>query len=63
MSFARILDDEKAVCCTQFLREAVDYYASLGVKIERVMTDNGSGYVSKAFKAACHQLGIRHIRT
>ena len=63
VSFARILDDEKGVCCTQFLHEAVGYYASLGVKIERVMTDNGSGYVSKAFKAACQQLGIRHIRT
>lgn len=63
VSFARILDDEKGTCCAQFLREAVDYYARLGVKIERVMTDNGSGYVCKAFKAACAQLGIRHIRT
>jgi transposase InsO family protein len=63
VSFARILDDEKGSCCTQFLRDAVGYYASLGVKIDRVMTDNGSGYVSKAFKAACAELGIRHIRT
>lgn len=59
VSFARILDDEKGVCCTQFLREAVNFYASLGVKIERVMTDNGSGYVSKAFRAAWQDLGIR----
>jgi len=56
VSFARILDDEKGICCSQFLREAVAYYARLGVKIERVMTDNGSGYVSKAFKVACAQL-------
>lgn len=63
VSFARVLDDEKGVCCAQFLHEAVDYYASLGVKIDRVMTDNGSGYVSKAFKVACAQLGIRHVRT
>lgn len=63
VSFARILADEKGLCCTQFLRDAVDYYASLGVKIERVMTDNGSGYVSKSFKATCAELGIRHIRT
>lgn len=63
VSFARILDDEKGACCTQFLRDAVSYYAGLGVKIDRVMTDNGSGYVSKAFKAACAELGIGHIRT
>lgn len=63
VSFARILPNEAGLCCVQFLREAVDYYASLGVRIERVMTDNGSGYVSKAFKAACLELGIRHVRT
>jgi transposase InsO family protein len=63
VSFASILDDESGECCTQFLRQAVSYYAGLGVKIERVMTDNGSGYVSKAFRAACAELGIRHVRT
>ena len=39
------------------------YYASLQVKIDRVMTDNGTGYRSKAFAAACAELGVRHIRT
>lgn len=63
VSFARILSDEKGLCCTEFLRQAVAYYAGLGVRIDRVMTDNGSGYVSKAFKAACSDMGIRHIRT
>jgi transposase len=41
VSFAQVLSDEKAVSCVQFLRQAVAYYASLGVRIERVMTDNG----------------------
>lgn len=63
VSFARVLPDEAGACCTQFLREAVAYYASLGVRIDRVMTDNGSGYVSKAFRAACLDLHVRHIRT
>jgi transposase InsO family protein len=49
--------------CADFLREAVAYYASLGVRIDRVMTDNGSGYVSKAFRQACVELGVRHLRT
>ena len=62
MSFARVLNDEKAVSCVQFLREAVAYYAALGVRIERVMTDNGAGY-KNTFRAACEELGIRHIKT
>jgi transposase InsO family protein len=62
VSFAQVLPDEKAVSCVQFLRQAVAYYASLGVRIERVMTDNGTGY-KNTFKAACDELGIRHIKT
>jgi transposase InsO family protein len=62
VSFAQVLPDEKAVSCVQFLRQAVAYYASLGVRIERVMTDNGTGY-KNTFKTACDQLGIRHIKT
>jgi transposase InsO family protein len=63
VSFGQVLPDEAGVSCTQFLRDAVSHYAAMGVRIDRVMTDNGSGYVSKAFKAACLELGIRHIRT
>lgn len=62
VSFASIKPDEKAISCVQFLREAVAYYAGLGVRIERVMTDNGTGY-KNTFHAACQELGIRHIRT
>ena len=63
VSFARTLPEETGVSCAQFLRDAVAYYGTLGVRIDRVMTDNGSGYVSKAFKATCADLGVRHIRT
>ena len=63
VSFARIKIDERGENCAQFLREAVAYYAALGVRIDRVMTDNGSGYVSKAFHAVCSELDIRHVRT
>ncbi len=62
VSFALVLPDEKAVSCVEFLHQAVGYYASLGVRIERVMTDNGVGY-KNAFKAACDKLGIRHVKT
>ena len=63
VSFALIKTDERGKNCAQFLREAVAYYASLGVRIDRVMTDNGCGYVSRACRAACIELGIRHVRT
>ncbi|OQP82923.1 IS481 family transposase, partial [Rhizobium rhizosphaerae] len=45
------------------LRAAVAYYASLGVTVTRVMTDNGSCYKAKDFAKACKALGLKHIRT
>lgn len=63
VSFALIKTDEGGPSCAQFLRQALAYYSSLGVKIDRVMTDNGAGYRSYAFRAACAELGVRHIRT
>ena len=60
-SFAQVLPDEKVVSCVQFLRQAVAYYAGVGVRIERVMTDNGKGF-KNAFGAACDELGIRHLK-
>jgi transposase InsO family protein len=48
---------------TAFLKAAVVYYASLGVKVARVMTDNGSAYRSFAFAQACRRLQIKHLRT
>lgn len=62
VSFGQVMGDETALSCVQFLRDAVARYISIGVRIERVMTDNGAGY-KNAFRAACAELGIRHIRT
>ena len=42
---------------------AVAYYATLGVTVTSVMTDNGACYKSFAFRDACRDLGIKHIRT
>jgi transposase InsO family protein len=46
-----------------FLDAAVAYFAKLGVRVERVMTDNGSCYRLKRFRAACKRLGLRQIFT
>jgi len=61
--YAEMLDNEKASTAIGFLRRAVAFFASYGITVERVMTDNGSPYVSHAHAIACRQLGIRHLRT
>jgi transposase InsO family protein len=63
IAFARIMASERKRCATAFLKAAVAYYASLGIKVERVMTDNGSCYKAFAFRRLCKRLGLRHIRT
>ena len=63
IAISRILPDEKAQSAVAFLHAAIAYYASLGVSVARVMTDNGACYRSHAFRAACKTLGLRHVRT
>ena len=63
LAYVEVLDDEKAVTVAGFLRRAVAFYASHGISVERVMTDNGSGYRSSLHALACRTLGLRHLRT
>ena len=63
IAFSQVLTDEKKESAVAFLNAAIAYYAGLGITVTRVMTDNGSCYRSKAFRAACKALGLRHIRT
>jgi transposase InsO family protein len=63
IAFSKVMKNERKGCAVAFLKAAVAYYASLGVTVERVMTDNGSCYKSVAFRKACKRLGLRHIRT
>jgi transposase InsO family protein len=63
IAFSQILPDEKKESAVAFLDAAIAYYAGLGVTVTRVMTDNGSCYRSRDFRAACKALGLRHIRT
>ena len=63
LAYVELLADEKATTCIAFLRRALRFYAAHGVKVERLMTDNGSGYRSKLHAIACRALGIKHLRT
>ena len=63
VAFSQIHPDETKASAVPHLKAAVAYYASLGVTVSRVMTDNGSCYKSHAFRDACAELGLKHIRT
>jgi transposase InsO family protein len=55
--------DERKASATIFLKAAVAYYLSPGFKVQRVMTDNGSCYRSRAFARTYKRLGLERIRT
>jgi len=63
LAYVEVLDDEKATTAIGFLRRAVSHYASYGISVERLITDNGSAYRSTIHAIACRTLGIRHLRT
>jgi transposase InsO family protein len=63
LAYVEVLADEKATTAAGFLRRAVRHYASYGITVERLITDNGSAYRSAIHAIACRALGIRHLRT
>jgi transposase InsO family protein len=63
LAYVEVLPDERGETAVGFLRRAVAWFAERGVAVERVMTDNGSPYVSAVHATACRELGIRHLRT
>jgi transposase InsO family protein len=63
VAFVQVMPDQRKQSAVAFLETAVAYFAKLGIRIERVMTDNGSCYRSKTFRAACKRLGLRQIFT
>jgi transposase InsO family protein len=62
LAYAELLPDEKGLTCAGFLRRAAAFYARHGIRIERVMSDNGVGYKSDFTKAVL-ELGAKHKRT
>jgi transposase InsO family protein len=64
LAYSELLPDERGPSCAGFLTRAAAWFANLGVRIERVMTDNAFAYTrSQAFKAALAELGARHLTT
>jgi transposase InsO family protein len=64
LAFVEILPDQKGITAVGFFERARRWFAAQGIScIERVMTDNGSAYVSRRFRSLLARLRIRHIRT
>jgi len=63
VAFVEVLADQTGATCAAFLDRATAWFAARGVAIRRVLSDNGSGYVSRAFAAACAAHTLRHLRT
>jgi transposase InsO family protein len=63
LAYAEVLADETAATAVAFLRRARAFFASYGIEVERVLTDNGSADRSAVHALACRMLGIRHLRT
>jgi transposase InsO family protein len=63
VAYAEIHDDETAATATTVLRNAVTWFTTRGIPIERVLSDNGSAYRSDLWRAACTELSITPKRT
>jgi transposase InsO family protein len=63
VAYVEILPNETAQTCVAFLERAIAWFAARGVIVQRIMTDNGSGYRSKLHARVVQRLGIKHIFT
>ena len=63
LSYVEILPDERSTSASSFLTSAVAWFALQNVRVERVMTDNGSAFLSNDWKHLCARLEISHKRT
>jgi transposase InsO family protein len=64
LAYAEVLADQKGVTAVHFFERARRFFAAHGIgRIERVMTDNGSCYVSRRFRRALDRHQTRHLRT
>jgi transposase InsO family protein len=63
VGFAEVWPAERADCATGFLQHALAYYRTLGLRIERILTDNGKVFDSRPFVTLCEQHGIKRLHT
>ena len=63
LAYVEVLGDETGKTSVGFLGRAVRFFRRHGIRVERVMSDNGACYRSTIHALACRALGLRHLRT
>ena len=63
VAYVEVLGNERGPTTVAFLRRAIAWFKRLGVRIRRILSDNGSNYVSNVFARCCRWHKIRHLRT
>jgi transposase InsO family protein len=63
LAYSEFAGPENTANCVAFLDRAITWFATQGITVERVLTDNGNGYRSTRWRQCCNELGIRHSRT
>ena len=63
LTYAEILPNEHGYTAIVFLARAIIWFHRHHVSVARVMTDNGSAFVSHPFAAFCRSVDVRHLRT
>ena len=63
VAYAEALGDERAATCAGFLGRALAFYASVGVGVREVMTDNGPAYRSRELNGWLAARGVGHVYT
>ena len=63
VAYSEVLPDERATSATGFLLRAADWLGRHGIKVRRVMTDNGSCYRSHLFRTEVNHIGARSVYT
>ncbi len=62
-AYVEVLPDQTGRTTTAFLRRTIQWFARRGVRVQRVLTDNGSAYRSRRFQQAATRAGVRLTRT
>jgi transposase InsO family protein len=63
VAYVEVLPNELGVTTAAFLQRALGWFRRRGIRVRRILSDNGSPYVSKVFRAGCAAHRVRHLRT